>query len=138
MKQNTAQWNDDPGEINLVKDVSIDQKCIHGSIDAICIIGPYYGSRQIKKKGRHTICWNFCYPAEDDKKNKSGKQRLQKYPYWTQNGLLIAGDNVASYKPKQKILIMKKFTEVEIKPGPVSRYFPLPVCFFLHVGENNG
>src|SRR5580704_9264845 len=98
MKQNTAKGNNNPGKINLVKNISVNQKCIHGRIDAICKIGPNDSSRKIKQKGWNAICWNFCYTAEDDKKNKCGKERLKKYPYRAQNCLLITRDDVASHK----------------------------------------
>lgn len=139
MKEYIAQWSNQTGKINFVENISIGNKSIHRTIQAIGKISPYDAARQVKKQGWNSVRWNFCYAGKNDKINKRREQWLQKNPNRAQNSLLIACNNIPSHKSDQQIFIVENFPEVQIEPALVMFYFPIPFGFFIsrHPGKVN-
>jgi hypothetical protein len=133
MKKDITQWNDQAREIDLVKNIGIGDKSIHGGRKAIGEKGPYDTAGQIKKYGRDMICRDFGHPAEDNKIDEGGEERLQKDPDGPENRLLITGNNIPANELKDQILILYQFFQVEPEPALFCINFPLPAGIFIHV-----
>mgnify|MGYP000849560993 CR=1 FL=1 len=77
---------------------------------------PHNGPGHVKEHLRKTICGQFGDLTKDDGVDQGGEERLDDEPERTQNGLLVARDEISPDEEDDQVAIVPDVAQLQIPP----------------------
>ncbi|GEM_PF-3267659 len=85
-------------EVDLAEELGVVDEGVGGLGETVREVSPDDGAGHVEEELRQSVRGELGDIAEDDGEGDSGEEGLDEIPEWSEDGLFVDGDEVASYK----------------------------------------
>ncbi len=98
-------------------------------------ITPHHRSRHIEEQLRQTVRRQLGNIAKDHREGEGGEQRLNDEPQRSEDGLLVARDEVAPHEHTDQVAVMPHIAQLQVIPllARGNDQIPVRICRISHV-----
>jgi len=114
-----GKGHDEPGEINLAKDVGIVLKCFGGGVEALGKVIPEGDSGQVEQCSGYAIGTDLGDVAKNQDVDGGGEDGLHHKPDGTQDGLFVNGDDIPLNEHVEQVAVIPDFLEIDVECMPL-------------------